>query len=113
MSRTPSCLARVCQQGEPGRRTSQSIAPVIPYKTNEKDKPAFFAKLLYKARAPIQQGIGVVKRFKRRQAVRENGQQLSIHRQLRSRTMLDQIRPHGLILPVHRDSIGPLHFRQQ
>lgn len=44
---------------------ARGIAPVIPYKTNEKDKPAFFAKLLYKARARIEQGIGVVKRFKR------------------------------------------------
>jgi transposase len=44
---------------------ARGIAPVIPYKANEKDKPAFFAKVLYKARARIEQGIGVVKRFKR------------------------------------------------
>lgn len=44
---------------------ARGIAPVIPYKANEKDKPAFFAKLLYKARARIEQGIGAVKRFKR------------------------------------------------
>jgi hypothetical protein len=44
---------------------ARGIAPVIPYKANEKDKPAFFAKILYKARARIEQGIGVVKRFKR------------------------------------------------
>lgn len=44
---------------------ARGIAPVIPYKINEKEKPAFFAKLLYKARARIEQGIGVVKRFKR------------------------------------------------
>jgi transposase len=44
---------------------ARGIAPVIPHKINEKDKPAFFAKLLYKARARIEQGIGVVKRFKR------------------------------------------------
>lgn len=56
---------RLCQQGEPGRRTSRGIAPVIPYKANEKDKPTFFAKVLYRARARIEQGIGVVKRFKR------------------------------------------------
>jgi len=43
----------------------RGIAPVIPYKANEKDKPAFFAKTLYKARARIEQGIGVLKRFKR------------------------------------------------
>ena len=44
---------------------ARGIAPVIPYKANEKDKPAFFAKVLYKARARIEQGIGTVKRFKR------------------------------------------------
>jgi transposase len=44
---------------------ARGIAPVIPYKVNEKDKPAFFAKVLYKARTRIEQGIGVVKRFKR------------------------------------------------
>jgi hypothetical protein len=41
------------------------IAPVIPHKDNEKDKPAFFARPLYKARARIEQGIGILKRFKR------------------------------------------------
>ena len=44
---------------------ARGIAPVIPYKANEKDKPAFIAKVLYKARARIEQGIGTVKRFKR------------------------------------------------
>jgi transposase len=44
---------------------NRGIAPVIPYKTNEKDKPAFFAKLLYKARARIEQAVGKLKRFKR------------------------------------------------
>ncbi|MEX0408829.1 hypothetical protein ABGN05_24610 [Aquibium sp. LZ166] len=39
---------------------ARGIAPVIPYKANEKDKPAFFAKVLYKAHARIEQGIGVV-----------------------------------------------------
>jgi transposase len=43
----------------------RGIAPVIPRKTNEKAKPAFFARTLYKARARIEQGIGVLKRFKR------------------------------------------------
>jgi transposase len=44
---------------------ARGIAPVIPHKDNEKDRPAFFAKTLYKARARIEQGIGVLKRFKR------------------------------------------------
>lgn len=33
---------------------ARGIAPVIPYKDNEKNKPAFFAKVLYKARARIE-----------------------------------------------------------
>jgi len=44
---------------------ARGIAPVIPHKANEKDKPAFFAKTLYKARARIEQGFGRLKRFKR------------------------------------------------
>jgi hypothetical protein len=44
---------------------TRGIAPVIPYKDNEKGKPAFFAGTLYKARARIEQGIGALKRFKR------------------------------------------------
>ena len=44
---------------------ARGIAPVIPHKTNEKNKPAFFAKTLYKARARIEQGFGTLKRFKR------------------------------------------------
>jgi transposase len=43
----------------------RGIAPVIPHKANEKNKPAFFAKTLYKARARIEQGFGRLKRFKR------------------------------------------------
>ncbi|MDF3813154.1 MULTISPECIES: IS5 family transposase [Rhodopseudomonas] len=44
---------------------ARGIAPVIPHKVNEKNKPAFFAKTLYKARARIEQGFGRLKRFKR------------------------------------------------
>jgi hypothetical protein len=43
----------------------RGIAPVIPHKANEKNKPAFFARTLYKARARIEQSIGRLKRFKR------------------------------------------------
>ncbi len=31
---------------------ARGIAQVIPHKANEKDKPAFFARLLYKGRSP-------------------------------------------------------------
>ncbi|WP_408914310.1 transposase [Brucella pseudogrignonensis] len=43
---------------------ARGIAPVIPHKSNEKNKWAFFAKTLYKARARIEQGFGRLKRFK-------------------------------------------------
>jgi transposase len=41
------------------------ICPVIPYRSNTKNKPAFFAKTLYKGRARIEQAFGKLKRFKR------------------------------------------------
>jgi transposase len=43
----------------------RSICPVIPYRSNTRDKPAFFPKALYKTRARIEQAIGKLKRFKR------------------------------------------------
>ena len=43
----------------------RGICPVIPYRSNTIDKPKFFARLLYKARARIEQMIGKIKRFKR------------------------------------------------
>ncbi len=51
-----------------GNRTAareRSIAPVIPHKSNEKNRPAFFPKMLYRARARIEQTVGKLKRFKR------------------------------------------------
>ena len=44
---------------------ARNIAPVIPHKANEKNQPAFFATILYKARGRIEQGFGKLKRFKR------------------------------------------------
>jgi transposase len=38
---------------------------VIPRKANEKAKPAFFPKALYKGRGRIEQAVGKLKRFKR------------------------------------------------
>ena len=35
------------------------------YKANVFDRPVFFARTLYKARARIEQGVGRLKRFKR------------------------------------------------
>ncbi|MCA3585607.1 MAG: transposase [Methylocystis sp.] len=48
---------------------SRGIAPVIPHKDNEKDKPPSSprpsTKTRCKARGRIEQGIGLLKRFKR------------------------------------------------
>jgi transposase len=43
----------------------RGICPVIPYRSNAKNKPAFFAKTLYQGRARIEQAFGKLKRFKR------------------------------------------------
>jgi hypothetical protein len=43
----------------------RGICPVIPYRSNTIDKPKFFAKVLDKARARIEQMMGKIKRFKR------------------------------------------------
>jgi transposase len=44
---------------------SRGIAPIIPYRSNTKDRPKFFPKKLYKLRARVEQLIGKLKRFKR------------------------------------------------
>jgi transposase len=43
----------------------RGICPVIPYKSNAIDRPAFFPKILYKARARIEQAVGKLNCFKR------------------------------------------------
>jgi transposase len=62
--------AAICDKGYASKANRDAarvrgIAPVIPHKAKEKNKPAFFARTLYKARARIEQGIGRLKRFKR------------------------------------------------
>jgi transposase len=62
--------AAICDKGYASKANraaarARGIAPVIPHKANEKDRPRFFATTLYKARARIEQGIGRIKRFKR------------------------------------------------
>jgi transposase len=44
---------------------ARGIVPVIPHRANAKNRPSFFAKVLYKARARIEQTVGKLKRFKR------------------------------------------------
>jgi transposase len=43
----------------------RGICPIIPYRSNAKNRPAFFPKGLYRRRARIEQAIGKLKRFKR------------------------------------------------
>jgi len=62
--------AVICDKGYASKANrdaarARGIAPVIPHKANEKNKPTFFARTLYKARARIEQGVGRLKRFKR------------------------------------------------
>ena len=69
-TRHPASRRHLSTKATPARPTARrqgraGIAPVVPHKANEKDKPAFFARTLYKARARIEQGVGRLKRFKR------------------------------------------------
>jgi transposase len=43
----------------------RGIVPIIPYRSNAKNRPKFFPKLLYKTRARVEQAMGKLKRFKR------------------------------------------------
>ncbi len=43
----------------------RGICPVIPFKSTARNRPRFFAKALYRARARIEQTVGKLKRFKR------------------------------------------------
>ena len=44
---------------------ARGICPVIPTKSNAKNRPKFFPKMMYKGRARIEQAFGKLKRFKR------------------------------------------------
>ena len=44
---------------------ARGICPVIPFKSSAKNRPAFFPRALYRARARIEQLVGKLKRFKR------------------------------------------------
>jgi transposase len=62
---SPSLDKGYASQANHETARARGVAPVIPHRANEKDKPAFFARTLYKARARIEQGRGRIKRFKR------------------------------------------------
>jgi hypothetical protein len=58
--------AVICDKGYASKANRDAagkrrIAPVIPHKANERDKPPFFAGTLYNARARIEQGVGPLK----------------------------------------------------
>ncbi len=51
-----------------GNRTAareRSICPVLPFRSSAQNRPTFFPKALYRARARIEQLVGKLKRFKR------------------------------------------------
>jgi transposase len=57
--------AVICDKGYASKANRAAArARGIAHKANEKNKPAFFARTLYKARARIEQGVGRLKRFK-------------------------------------------------
>jgi transposase len=65
---TPRCV--VADKGYDAKANrdaarKRGIVPVIPHRSNAKDRPKFFPKILYKARARVEQLIGKLKRFKR------------------------------------------------
>jgi transposase len=43
----------------------RGIGPVIPHKSNARQRPNFFPKALYRTRARIEQSVGKLKRYKR------------------------------------------------
>jgi transposase len=43
----------------------RGIVPIIPYRSNAKNPPKVFPKMLYRARARVEQFIGKLKRFRR------------------------------------------------
>jgi transposase len=43
----------------------RSICPAIPSKSTARNRPAYFPKVLYRARARIEHLVGKLKRFKR------------------------------------------------
>src|SRR5438309_2780070 len=51
--------------GTSARRSLERLLSKIPYRSNTRDMPAFFPKVLYKGRARIEQAVGKLKRFKR------------------------------------------------
>ena len=98
--------AAICDKGYASKANREAarargVAPVIPHKANEKDKPAFFARTLYKARAHMGRASTAQALQARRAPMRKDSQELQINRQLRRGLCLIKFRPHGLALLWH------------
>jgi transposase len=52
-------------KGNRAAARERSICPAIPYKSTARNRPAYFPKALYRARARIEQLVGKLKRVKR------------------------------------------------
>ena len=52
-------------QGNRVAARERGICPVIPFKLSAQNRPAFFPKALYRARARLEHLVGKLKRFKR------------------------------------------------
>ena len=52
-------------KGNRAAARARGICPVIPFKSSAQNRPAFFPRALYRARARIEQLVGKLKRFKR------------------------------------------------
>ena len=88
---------------------ARGIVPVIPYRSNAKNRPKFFPKLLYKTRARVEQAMGKLKAVQEgRHAVRENQDELRSIRQLCLHVDLGEILPQDLALLA--SSTGILGF---
>ena len=76
----------------------RGICPVIPYKSNAIDRPAFFPKILYiQGTCPHRAGGRQAQALQtHRTTMRENRAKLRLLRGSRIRLHLGQIRPHGL-----------------
>ena len=94
--------AVICDKGYASKANREAarargIAPVIPHKANEKDKPSLLRQNPLQSPRPHRAGRRTPQALQTRRApMRKDSSKLQINRQLRRRPMLDQIRPHGL-----------------
>ena len=94
--------AVICDKGYASKANrdaarKRGIAPVIPHKANERDKPAFLRPHPLQGPHPHRAGRRTAQALQAgRATLRKDRSKLQINRQLRRRPVLDQIRPHSL-----------------